>query len=105
VLDRLGGFDVYASVWFAAIYLLLFTSLVGCVVPRLVEHVRALRTVPPDAPGRLHRLPQHAYAEPRSGDPAVAAASTAAVLRRRRFRTAVREHTDGTWTIAAEKGY
>ena len=26
-LDRLGGFDVYGSAWFAAIYLLLFTSL------------------------------------------------------------------------------
>jgi len=29
-LDRFGGFDVFASVWFASIYLLLFTSLVGC---------------------------------------------------------------------------
>ncbi len=28
-LDRLGGFDVYASVWFSAIYLLLFVSLLG----------------------------------------------------------------------------
>ena len=33
-LDRLGFFDVYASPWFSAIYLLLFVSLVGCVVPR-----------------------------------------------------------------------
>src|SRR5215211_5839234 len=40
VLDRLGGFDVYASPWFASIYLLLFTSLVGCVVPRLLDHFR-----------------------------------------------------------------
>ena len=28
------GFDVYSSPWFAAVYLLLFASLVGCVVPR-----------------------------------------------------------------------
>jgi cytochrome c biogenesis protein len=105
VLDRLGGFDVYASVWFAAIYLLLFTSLVGCVVPRLVDHLRALRAVPPDAPHRLNRLPQHAYAEPRPGDPTVAAAAAAVVLRRRRYRTAVREQADGGWTVAAEKGY
>src|SRR5450631_4259396 len=28
-LDRLGFFDVYSSPWFAAIYLLLFVSLVG----------------------------------------------------------------------------
>ena len=35
-LDRLGFFEVYASPWFAAIYLLLFVSLVGCVLPPLV---------------------------------------------------------------------
>ena len=33
-LDRLGLFDVYASPWFAAVYLLLFVSLLGCIVPR-----------------------------------------------------------------------
>jgi len=37
-LDRLGFFDVYSSPWFAAIYLLLFVSLVGCVVPRSRLH-------------------------------------------------------------------
>ncbi|MCA2218069.1 cytochrome c biogenesis protein ResB [Jidongwangia harbinensis] len=104
VLDRLGGFDVYASPWFAAIYLLLFTSLVGCVVPRLADHVRALRTVPPDAPKRLDRLPQHASGQ-LADDPAAAAASVAAMLRRRRFRTRVRERDGGVWTVAAEKGY
>jgi cytochrome c biogenesis protein len=105
VLDRLGGFDVYASAWFAAIYLLLFTSLVGCVVPRLLDHYRALRSVPPEAPRRLERLPQHAAAVPRPDDPAAAAATAAATLRRRRFRTVVREQPDGGWTVAAEKGY
>jgi cytochrome c biogenesis protein len=105
VLDRLGGFDVYASVWFAAIYLLLFISLVGCVVPRLIEHARALRAVPPDAPRRLDRLPQHAYTEPRPSDPAGAATAAATVFRRRHYRTAVREQADGQWTVAAEKGY
>nr|BFE77300.1 cytochrome c biogenesis protein ResB [Actinoplanes digitatis] len=104
-LDRLGGFDVYASPWFAAIYLLLFTSLVGCVVPRLLEHLRALRTVPPDAPRRLERLPQHAAPLAGPDDPAAAAAAAAAVLRRRRFRTVVRERPDGTWTVSAEKGH
>ena len=42
-LERLGMFEVYASPWFAAIYLLLMTSLVGCLLPRLREHARALR--------------------------------------------------------------
>ena len=51
-LDRLGFFDVYSSVWFSAIYLLLFVSLVGCVLPRTRAHVRALRT-PPTSRGLL----------------------------------------------------
>jgi cytochrome c biogenesis protein len=105
VLDRLGGFDVYASAWFAAIYLLLFTSLVGCVFPRLLDHLRALRTVPPDAPRRLDRLPAHAPAQARPEDPAETASSVAAMLRKRRFRTVVREQADGGWTVAAEKGF
>ena len=32
--DRLSLFDVFAAPWFAAIYLLLFVSLAGCVLPR-----------------------------------------------------------------------
>jgi cytochrome c biogenesis protein len=104
-VDRLGGFEVFASPWFSAIYLLLFTSLVGCVLPRLADHVRALRTVPPDAPKRLDRLPQHAPAEAREADAARAAASVARTLRGRRFRTVVREQSDGSWTVAAEKGF
>ncbi|MFB6395971.1 cytochrome c biogenesis protein ResB, partial [Polymorphospora sp. 2-325] len=60
IIDRLGGFDVFASPWFSAIYVLLFVSLIGCIVPRLRDHVRALRAAPPAAPRRLDRLPQHA---------------------------------------------
>ena len=52
VLDRLGFFEVYASPWFAAIYLLLFVSLIGCVLPRLRIHWHQLRSVPPRAPRR-----------------------------------------------------
>src|SRR3954467_9078480 len=37
ILDRLQFFDVFASPWFAAIYLLLMVSLVGCVLPRTLE--------------------------------------------------------------------
>src|SRR6187402_241537 len=42
-LDRLSLFDVYSAPWFAAVYLLLFVSLVGCVVPRLRHHLKASR--------------------------------------------------------------
>ena len=59
VLDRLGFFDVYAAPWFAAVYLLLFVSVSGCVLPRTRLHWRALRSAPPDAPRRLDRMPEH----------------------------------------------
>ncbi|GAA2617874.1 cytochrome c biogenesis protein [Paractinoplanes durhamensis] len=103
-LERLGGFEVYASPWFASIYLLLFTSLIGCVVPRLLDHIRALRIAVPDAPKRLERLPLSATKD-LAGTPAEAAATAAQVLRKHRFRTKVREHEDGSWTVSAEKGY
>lgn len=96
ILDRIGAFDVFASPWFSAIYVLLFTSLVGCIVPRLRDHVRALRTAPPAAPKRLDRLPQHAVL----AGPVVEPATIAAMLRKRRWRVTVR---DGE--VSAEKGY
>jgi len=40
--DRASLFDVYASPWFSAIYILLFISLIGCVLPRTVEHYQAM---------------------------------------------------------------
>jgi cytochrome c biogenesis protein len=104
-LDRLGGFDVFASPWFAAIYLLLFVSLIGCVLPRLTEHLRAVRRTPPDAPRRLDRLAQHLPAESWPSAPTATTAAITSALRARRFRVAVREHPDGTWTVAAEKGH
>ncbi|MEP6666729.1 MAG: cytochrome c biogenesis protein ResB, partial [Nocardioidaceae bacterium] len=35
LFERIGMFNVYSSVWFSAIYLLLMLSLVGCIIPRL----------------------------------------------------------------------
>ncbi len=105
LVDRLGGFDVFASPWFSAIYLLLFTSLVGCLVPRLREHIRALVRVPPEAPSRLDRLPAHAGGLDLPGDPADVATRLRAALRSRRFRAVARPQPDGGFTVSAEKGY
>ena len=50
-LDKLSMFDVYGAPWFAAIYILLLISLVGCVLPRCVIHLKALRSPrEPDRP-------------------------------------------------------
>src|SRR5690606_3977441 len=45
--ERLSLFDVYSAPWFAAIYLALMVSLVGCIVPRSRDHWRAMRARPP----------------------------------------------------------
>ena len=73
-MDRLQAFEVFSSFWFTAIYVLLFVSLVGCLTPRLVEHVRSLRATPVPAPRNLSRLPKHHTAEV-AGDPAAVAAT------------------------------
>ncbi len=87
-LERLGLFEVYASPWFSAIYLLLFVSLIGCVLPRTRAHWRNLRQEPPRTPARLDRLPEHRSAELDAGaaDAAEVLAAARAVLRGRRYR-------------------
>ncbi len=102
-LDRLGLFDVYAAPWFAAIYLLLFVSLVGCILPRTRRHWAAVRARPPAAPRRLDRLPASAVGA--SADPAVEVAEAAAsLLRRGRYRVERRERP-GVLEVAAERGH
>jgi hypothetical protein len=49
IYEWLGLFNVYSSPWFAAIYLLLVISLVGCILPRTAVYWRALRAQPPAA--------------------------------------------------------
>ena len=56
ILDKLQVFTTYSSVWFSAVYLLLFISLIGCVIPRTKHHFDALRARPPKTPARLQRL-------------------------------------------------
>lgn len=102
VLDAAGFFDVFAAPWFAAIYLLLFISLLGCVVPRLRLHARAMFTSPPVVPRRLERLPESGSYEA-AGAPAELAAE--AKSRLRGWRTVTRHEPDGVVTVAAERGY
>lgn len=59
IFDKLQLFDVFSSVWFTAIYVLLFASLVGCIIPRTIEHWKAMRTPPTRAPKNLGRLPMN----------------------------------------------
>jgi cytochrome c biogenesis protein len=99
IFRRTGMFDVFGSWWFGLIVVLLFTSLVACLLPRSRAEWRTLRSRPVHAreiDGFAH------YAEVRvASPPEEAAAAAREVLRRRRFRTALAE--DGL-AIAAEKG-
>jgi cytochrome c biogenesis protein len=101
LMDRVQLFDVFSSFWFTAIYALLFISLVGCIVPRVFDHYRALRTPPVAVPRNLSRLPHHAsttVTEP----PAERIAKARKQLRGWR----VVERVDGERvTLSAEKGY
>ncbi|MER6734918.1 cytochrome c biogenesis protein ResB [Streptomyces puniciscabiei] len=99
IYDKLGLFHVYSSVWFSAIYILLFVSLIGCIVPRTWQFVGQLRGRPPGAPKRLTRLP--AYTTWRTtADPEQVREAALALLKKRRFRA----HVAGD-AVAAEKGY
>jgi cytochrome c biogenesis protein len=99
VYERLSLFSVFASPWFAAIYLLLFVSLAGCVLPRSRQHWRAMRARPPAAPRNLGRLPAHVSFGSDQDPPAVLDAAEAH-LRRRRCRV-VRDAD----SVSAERGY
>ncbi|MGW0996748.1 cytochrome c biogenesis protein ResB [Streptomyces sp. NPDC002520] len=99
VYDKLGLFHVYSSVWFSAIYILLFVSLIGCIVPRTWQFVGQLRGRPPGAPRRLTRLPAYTTWRTRA-DPEQVREAALALLQKRRFRA----HLAGD-AVAAEKGY
>ncbi|MEV4438041.1 cytochrome c biogenesis protein ResB [Streptomyces sp. NPDC049577] len=99
VYEKLGLFHVYSSVWFSAIYILLFVSLIGCIVPRTWQFVGQLRGRPPAAPRRLDRMPAHATWRT-DAEPEAVLAAAEKVLRRRRFR--VERSADA---VGSEKGY
>jgi len=99
VLDALGVFSTFSSPWFSAVYLLLFVSLVGCILPRAKHHLDALRSRPPKTPARLARLV--GFTEQTSPADAEAALEEArATLRSAGYR--VERYGD---SISAERGY
>ncbi|WP_420813444.1 cytochrome c biogenesis protein ResB [Leifsonia flava] len=102
-LDKLQAFDVYTSAWFSSIYILLFISLIGCVIPRTKHHFDALRAKPPRTPVRLGRLA--GYTE-RDGVGSLddAAEAARAQLRSAGYRVAVFEKP-GEKSVSAERGY
>lgn len=94
--DRFSLFDVYSSPWFSAIYILLFISLIGCVLPRTLEHFKLARALPPLTPKNLERMEFHKSWQGKGGEYEFAKIW----LKKNRFR--VREFEGA---LSAEKGY
>ncbi|MGF3056058.1 cytochrome c biogenesis protein ResB [Microbacterium sp. YY-01] len=109
ILDALQLFDVYLSVWFSAIYLLLFLSLIGCVLPRVKHHLKALRTQPPRTPVRLQRLADSAaVTHDVAASPAQAAERSVELAQGQLRKLGYRVHRydgRGQWSVSAERGY
>lgn len=112
------AFDVYASAWFSAIYLLLFVSLIGCVLPRVAHHWKALRGNPPKTPARLNRMAGYSHLQvsnpQASEDERLSFAQRAAeeaqvILKRQRYRTEVQHIVTRRGateiSVSAERGY
>ena len=79
-MDQLFLFDVYGSPWFSAIYLLLFLSLIGCVLPRSFEHLKAIGAQPTITPKYLDRMEHFIELKETDLD------QVEAYLRKKRFR-------------------
>src|SRR5690606_28678990 len=104
ILDALGFFEVFSSPWFSAIYLLLFVSLIGCIVPRVGVHLRQLRARPPRTPSRLTRFTGHTRVELPAAERDELIESARRILHRSRYRTEVREERGGAVSVSAERG-
>jgi cytochrome c biogenesis protein len=107
VLDWFQVFDTYSSVWFSSIYLLLFISLIGCVVPRAKHHFDALRQAPPKTPARLSRLAGYTT-RTTTADPVDAIRQARALLKKQRYRTLLVDDASapgGVLSVSAERGY
>jgi cytochrome c biogenesis protein len=95
-IERFSGFTVYSSPWFSAIYILLFISLIGCVLPRSFEHFKAMRALPPITPKNLSRMEEFQQFAGNGSE----LTKAQAWFKKERFRI---RNEEGA--ISAEKGY
>ncbi|MGQ7310968.1 cytochrome c biogenesis protein ResB [Microbacterium arabinogalactanolyticum] len=111
ILDKLSMFDVYSSPWFSAVYILLFISLIGCIIPRIKHHAKALRALPPRTPARLARLEDHrsvtrALTGTATQDADAAASIDVAEKQLKALGYRVARYDRGrVWSVSAERGY
>lgn len=106
IYDKLQLFDVFSSTWFTAIYLLLFISLIGCILPRSWEHYRAMRSRPVRAPRNLNRLPMYRAAIVSDDLSRNFSSYTSSIFKGWHTSTfQPEEDRRGQWSLSAEKGF
>ncbi|WJY96681.1 cytochrome c biogenesis protein ResB [Corynebacterium fournieri] len=105
IYDKLQLFDVFQSTWFLAIIVLLTISLVGCIIPRSIDHWRAYTAKPTRAPKYLGRMPHHVEGTV-EGAPEDVEKRLRAQLKRWHVATyEPDEDRAGAYSISAERGY
>lgn len=105
IYDKLMLFDVFQSPWFVAIFVLLIISLIGCIIPRSVDHWKAYRTPPTKAPKYLHRLPLHMEGTVEHSFDEVRTTTLSQLKRWHVKETRAEEDRAGGYSISAERGY
>ncbi|WP_151641415.1 cytochrome c biogenesis protein ResB [Corynebacterium sp. 11A] len=105
VYDKLQLFDVFSSTWFTAIYVLLFISLIGCILPRSWEHYQAMKQPPVRAPKKLERLPHYSEGVVEESPDEVLAAARSRMKGWRLKEYSAAEDRSGQRSLAGEKGY
>lgn len=105
IYDRLQLFDVFSSTWFIAIVTLLMVSLIGCIIPRSIDHWRAYRAQPTRAPRYLSRMPLHAQGEVEGSREEVEARVRGLLKRWHVAAYSPEEDRAGTYSLSAERGY
>jgi cytochrome c biogenesis protein len=97
LMDNLKLFDVFSAPWFTAIYILLFISMIGCVIPRTLHHFKLVFRKPPAAPKFLNKLEGF---EELNISQVIAKEKALSWFKAKRYRVRIEENY-----ISAEKGY
>ena len=105
IYDKLQLFDVFESIWFQAIFVLLTISLIGCIIPRSWEHYKAWRTPPTRAPKYLDKLPLHVAGTSEKSFDELKAASARMLRTWRSAEYSPEDDRAGVFSISVERGY
>lgn len=105
IYDKLQLFDVFSSIWFQAIFILLMISLVDCIIPRSWEHYKAWKTPPTRAPKYLDKMPLHAEGHSEHSPEEIEEATRKLLKKWRVSETSAENDRAGLKSFSAERGY